>query len=153
MVVVPILMGEVDLQRMSGGAIGFLDRISQVVTAAKLKLAARQGAGETISAQTSKLSSGGQADIGLAAKAGENLGDKDISVSDSGFQYQDAGDYFGFGFDGWQSGIHEFPDFKENAISENGFMRRGFPLGKLEKLLASTLHQLEGAVTIEREEK
>ena len=41
--VVPILMGEVDLQRMSGGAIGFLDRISQVVTAAKLKLAARQG--------------------------------------------------------------------------------------------------------------
>merc|ERR1711928_199654 len=99
LVVVPILMGEVDLQRMSGGAIGFLDRISQVVTAAKLKLAARQG---------------GQADIGLAAKAGENLGDKDISVSDSGFQYQDAGDYFGFGF-------HEFPDFKENAISENGF--------------------------------
>ena len=153
LVVVPILMGEVDLQRMSGGAIGFLDRISQVVTAAKLKLAARQGAEETISAQTSKLSSGGQADIGLAAKAGENLGDKDISVSDSGFQYQDAGDYFGFGFDGWQSGIHEFPDFKENAISENGFMRRGFPLGKLEKLLASTLHQLEAAVTIEREEK
>ena len=100
----------------------------------------------------SKLSSGGQADIGLAAKAGENLGDKDISVSDSGFQYQDAGDYFGFGFDGWQSGIHEFPDFKENAISENGFMRRGFPLGKLESLLASTLHQLEAAVTIEREE-
>ena len=44
--VVPILMGEVDLQRMSGGAIGFLDRISQVVTAAKLKLAARQGGGE-----------------------------------------------------------------------------------------------------------
>ena len=44
--VVPILMGEVDLQRMSGGAIGFLDRISQVVTAAKLKLAARQGVGE-----------------------------------------------------------------------------------------------------------
>ena len=43
LVVVPILMGEVDLQRMSGGAIGFLDRISQVVTAAKLKLAARQG--------------------------------------------------------------------------------------------------------------
>ena len=36
LVVVPILMGEVDLQRMSGGAIGFLDRISQVVTAAKL---------------------------------------------------------------------------------------------------------------------
>ena len=46
--VVPILMGEVDLQRMSGGAIGFLDRISQVVTAAKLKLAARQGAEKTI---------------------------------------------------------------------------------------------------------
>ena len=48
LVVVPILMGEVDLQRMSGGAIGLLDRISQVVTAAKLKLAARQGAEETI---------------------------------------------------------------------------------------------------------
>ena len=46
LVVVPILMGEVDLQRMSGGAIGFLDRVSQVVTAAKLKLAARQGGGK-----------------------------------------------------------------------------------------------------------
>ena len=36
-------MGEVDLQRMSGGAIGLLDRLSEVVAAAKLQLAARQG--------------------------------------------------------------------------------------------------------------
>ena len=47
MVVLPILMGEVDLQRMSGGAIGLLDRFSEVVAAAKLQLAARQGVGRT----------------------------------------------------------------------------------------------------------
>ena len=43
MVVLPILMGEVDLRRMSGGAIGLLDGLSEVVAAAKLQLAARQG--------------------------------------------------------------------------------------------------------------
>jgi len=141
MVVLPILMGEVDLQRMSGGAIGLLDRLSEVVAAAKLQLAARQGE---------------QADGGLAAKAGQGLGEKENSVGDAGFQYQDADAYFGFGFDGWQSGIHEFPAFKDessNAISENGFIKRGFPMGKLETLLSTTLHQLEGAVTIERERK
>merc|ERR1711928_81868 len=95
-----------------------------------------------------------QADGGLAAKAGQGLGEKENSVGDAGFQYQDADAYFGFGFDGWQSGIHEFPAFKDessNAISENGFIKRGFPMGKLETLLSTTLHQLEGAVTIERE--
>ena len=79
------------------------------------------------------------------------------SVADSGFQYQDADAYFGFGFDGWQSGIHDFPAFTDdrssNAISENGFIKRGFPTGKLEKLLSTTLHQLEDAVTIERQRK
>ena len=44
-------MGEVDLQRMSGGAIGLLDRLSQVVAAAKLKLAARQGDGRVLLSQ------------------------------------------------------------------------------------------------------
>ena len=99
------------------------------------------------------FSSGEQADGGLAAKAGQGLRGKESSVvGDSGFQYQEADAYFGFGFDGWQSGIHEFPAFKDessNAISENGFIKRGFPLGKLESLLSTTLHQLEGAVTIE----
>ena len=102
------------------------------------------------------FSSGEQADGGLAAKAGQGLGEKENSVGDAGFQYQDADAYFGFGFDGWQSGIHEFPAFKDessNAISENGFIKRGFPMGKLETLLSTTLHQLEGAVTIERERK
>ena len=47
MVVLPILMGEVDLRRMSGGAIGLLDGLSQVVAAAKLQLAARQGREKT----------------------------------------------------------------------------------------------------------
>lgn len=151
MVVLPVLMGEVDLQRMSGGAIGLLDRLSQVVAAAKLKLAARQG-GRVIFKPGNCFSSGEQADGGLAAKAGQGLGVKESSVGDAGFQYQEADAYFGFGFDGWQSGIHEFPAFKDessNAISENGFIKRGFPMGKLETLLSTTLHQLEGAVTIE----
>ena len=81
---------------------------------------------------------------------------KGSSVGDAGFQYQDSDAYFGFGFDGWQSGIHEFPAFKDessNAISENGFIRRGFPMGKLEKLLSTTLHQLENVVTIEKQRK
>ena len=60
MVVLPILMGEVDLQRMSGGAIGLLDRLSEVVAAAKLQLAARQGeralfSQEIVSPQMNKL--------------------------------------------------------------------------------------------------
>jgi len=60
MVVLPILMGEVDLQRMSGGAIGLLDRLSEVVAAAKLQLAARQGeralfSQEIVSPQVNKL--------------------------------------------------------------------------------------------------
>ena len=53
-------MGEVDLQRMSGGAIGLLDRLSEVVAAAKLQLAARQGervflSQEIVSPQVNKL--------------------------------------------------------------------------------------------------
>ena len=47
MVALPILMNGVDLQRMSGGAIGLLDRLSEVLAAAKLQLAARQGVGRT----------------------------------------------------------------------------------------------------------
>ena len=84
----------------------------------------------------------------MAAKAGEGT----VPVPDATFHHQDADAdaYFGFGFDGWQSGIHEFPAFKDygNGISENGFIRRAFPMGKLEKLLSATLHQLEDAVTI-----
>ena len=147
-------MGEVDLRRMSGGAIGLLDGLSQVVAAAKLQLAARQG-GRELFWSSNCLFLGEQA--GLAAKAGEGLGQKESLVADSGFQYQDADAYFGFGFDGWQSGIHDFPAFTDdrssNAISENGFIKRGFPTGKLEKLLSTTLHQLEDAVTIEKQRK
>ena len=79
--------------------------------------------------------------------------------ADSGFQYQDADAYFGFGFDGWQSGIQDpFPAFKDesNSVSENGFIKRAFPIfpmGKLEKLLSTTLRQLEGAVTIEKKQR
>ena len=60
--------------------------------------------------------------------------------------YDEQG-YVGFGFDGWQSGVQSFPDV--NQFTTN-YLPRSFPTGKLEKLLTSSLHGLEHAISVEK---
>ena len=64
--------------------------------------------------------------------------------------YDDDQGYVGFGFDGWQSGVQSFPDLTQVNSFASSHLPRSFPLGKFEKLLTSSLHELEGAISIER---
>jgi hypothetical protein len=168
LMVLPVLLGEVDLSRMQGGVLGVFDRVGEVVTAARLELASRAGGTHQLAnvllmdeflplgtfswrtwSGTGALPStpGGPTTDPLTHKRAEQAGGNEVS---SGFQYHEADNYFGFGFDGWQSGnnagIHGFPEF-HGKDKEMGFIRRQFPTGRLETLLTSTLHQLDGAIT------
>ena len=63
--------------------------------------------------------------------------------------YDDEG-YVGFGFDGWQSGVQSFPDISQVNEFTTNYLPRSFPVGKLEKLLTSSLHELEHAISVEK---
>ena len=142
--VLPAILGEVDVARMQGGLVGLLDRVGEAMAAARLQLAARAGEGAT--------------GIPVTWSPGEeavdkvNLGGERPKKEATTAGFEEAEGYFGFGFDGWSSGIHEFPQFNEESLVEGeGFLKRQFPevpVSGLEALLATTLRQLEGAVTI-----
>ena len=88
------------------------------------------------------MSAGAKVVGGQLDKQGERV---KKGAAGAGFQYQQGEEYFGFGFDGWQSGGQEFPEFRG---SDMGFLKRSLPGGaSLRELLASTLHGLEQAVT------
>jgi len=62
--------------------------------------------------------------------------------------YDEQG-YVGFGFDGWQSGVQSFPDIAQVSEFTN-YLPRNFPVGKLERLLTSSLKEMENAISIEK---
>jgi len=69
-----------------------------------------------------------------------------LDQGDINYNSQDEVEYFGFGPSGWKSGLgtsENFLDFANNSLS-----RRGFPAESLEKVMSSTLHDMEKAVTV-----
>jgi len=137
-VVVPMIVGDINIQAAQGGVLGVWDRFMELLVTIKL-------AWDT--ARNDVLAKSG------TGPEGEPFGDKSLDVEkeqntfnklgDFGFQYQDGGEYFGFGFDGWESGTQELPDFGGESL-----YKRGFPVENVELLLSSTLHSLERAVTV-----
>jgi len=70
-------------------------------------------------------------------------------IKESLATYDEQG-YVGFGFDGWQSGVQSFPDINQVNEFTTNYLPRSFPTGKLEKLLTSSLHGLEHAISVEK---
>jgi len=137
-VVVPMIVGDINIQAAQGGVLGVWDRFVELLVTIKLAW------------DTARNDALAKADTG---PEGEPIVDKSLdvdkqhnsinSLGDFGFQYQDGGEYFGFGFDGWESGTQELPDFGGESL-----YRSGFPVENVERLLSSTLHSLERAVTV-----
>merc|ERR1712098_269042 len=136
LVIVPLLIGDINVQRTQGGIVGLMDLFWSGLAAARLELLTSKSVEEETDDALKKV---GQRET-------ENGVSEHCPVHD---------DFFGFDFNGWEAGdksfeedeaINGFVDFGANSV-----YKRGFPTANLEKILFLTLHQMEKAVTVTNE--
>merc|ERR1712002_612819 len=133
LVIVPLLIGDINVQRTQGGIVGLMDLFWSGLAAARLELLTSKSVEE-------------ETDDALK-KVGQQETENGVSE-----HYPVHDDFFGFDFNGWEAGdksfeedeaINGFVDFGVNSV-----YKRGFPAASLEKVLSLTLHQMEKAVTV-----
>jgi len=131
-VIVPMILSNMEGESLEGGIFNIFDRIEEGL--ARLDLAGSGPEGEPFE---SKL-----------ANAAQKYSEDTSEIEESAAVYNENG-YVGFGFDGWQSGVQTFPDIsKVNDFTD--YLPRNFPVGKLERLLSSSLKEMEHAISIQK---
>jgi len=144
LVVVPMLLDNIDTENIEGGVFGIFDKIGESL--ARLDLAGSGPEGEPFENPVSLALNKFSQEEESKPENMEIL----AAFKESPVLYEDDQGYVGFGFDGWQSGAQSFPDLTHFAANN---LPRSFPTGKIEKLLISSLHKLDQAITIERKKK
>jgi len=133
-VIVPMILSNMDVETLEGGVFGIFDKLGEGL--ARLDLAGSGPEGEPFE--------------NLVNAAANKYSEETPELKEELATYDDDQGYVGFGFDGWQSGVQSFPDLTQVNSFASSHLPRSFPLGKFEKLLTSSLHELEGAISIER---
>merc|ERR1711962_1005736 len=135
LVVVPLLIGDINVLRTQGGIVGLMDLFWSGLAAARLELLTSKSVEEDTDDALKKI--------------GQQETENNNGVSS---HYPVHDDFFGFDFNGWEAGdksfeedetINGFVDFGVNSV-----YKRGFPTANVEKVLFWTLHHMDKAVTV-----
>jgi len=132
LVIVPMILSNMEGESLEGGIFSIFDRLGEGL--ARLDLAGSGPEGEPFENNL--------------ANAANKYSDDTSEIEESVAAYDQQG-YVGFGFDGWQSGVQSFPDIAQVNEFSN-YLPRNFPVGKLERLLTSSLKEMENAISIEK---
>lgn len=133
-VIVPMILSNMDAGSLEGGVFGIFDKLGESLS--RLDLAGSGPEGESFEANL--------------ANAANKYAEETPEFKESPATYDDDEGYVGFGFNGWQSGVQSFPDISQVNEFTTNYLPRSFPVGKLEKLLTSSLHELEHAISVEK---
>jgi len=175
LVIVPMILSNMDVGGLEGGVFGIFDKLGENL--ARLDLAGSGPEGEPIEKalenaankygeESPEIKSSvldgmfGIIDSWRESLAGEsietalenaaNKNSQEIpEIKESLATYDEQG-YVGFGFDGWQSGVQSFPDINQVNEFTTNYLPRSFPVSNLEKLLTSSLHGLEHAISVKK---
>jgi len=132
-VIVPMILSSMEGGSLEGGVFGIFDKLGEGL--ARLDLAGSGPEGEPIEASL--------------ANAANKYGEETPEIKESVATYNEPS-YVGFGFDGWQSGVQSYPDVNQVNEFTNNYLPRNFPVGKLERLLTSSLKEMEHAISVEK---
>jgi len=134
-VVVPIILSNMDLASLEGGIFGIFDTLGESLSSlSNLSRLGPAGSGPEGAPFEAVLENAANKYSGDGAGLKEPLAQFD---ADQG--------YVGFGLSGWQSGLQNFPD-----LSQDTQFRSFSSVGKLEKLLSSSLHAFEQAIHVQK---
>merc|ERR1711892_1130203 len=174
LVIVPMILSNMDVGGLEGGVFGIFDKLGENL--ARLDLAGPEGepietalenAANKYGEESPEIKQSSVLDgmFGIIDSLRESLAGESIEtalenaanknsqeipeIKESLATYDEQG-YVGFGFDGWQSGVQSFPDINQDNEFTTNYLPRSFPVSNLEKLLTSSLHGLEHAISVEK---
>eukprot|EP00091_Calanus_sinicus_P009232 TRINITY_DN21704_c0_g1_i1.p1 TRINITY_DN21704_c0_g1~~TRINITY_DN21704_c0_g1_i1.p1 ORF type:complete len:159 (-),score=0.34 TRINITY_DN21704_c0_g1_i1:68-544(-) len=129
-----MILSNMETGSLEGGVFSIFDKLGESLS--RLDLAGSGPEGEPFEA--------------VLANAANKFAEETPEIKESLATYDEQG-YVGFGFNGWQSGVQSFPDISQVNEFTTNYLPRSFPVGKLEKLLTSSLHELEHAISVRKE--